>query len=327
MLHSNRIYQLFILILILNINLNSKPVIVHDPAIIADTDNIYLFCTGYGISNYISKNLTDWTSLKPVFEEAPIWTYSIVPEFKNHIWAPDISYHNGQYYLYYSVSSFGRNGSAIGLAINQCLIPENSNYKWIDKGIVLESVPGRDLWNAIDPNLCFDENNEPWLTFGSFWTGIKLVKLNENCKDLSVPEKWYSIAKRIRDCSTNDTLPGEGAIEAPFIINRNGYFYLFASIDFCCRGNNSNYKIIVGKSGKITGPYIDKQGISLLDGGGTIIQQGDILYSATGHNCIFSKDNIDYIAYHAYSKELNGQPVLVIKKLVWDENGWPSVSQ
>jgi arabinan endo-1,5-alpha-L-arabinosidase len=75
-----------------------------------------------------------------------------------------------QYYLYYAVSAFGKNTSAIGVATNKTLDPSDKNFNWIDHGEVIESVPGRDLWNAIDPNLIIAEN-EPWLVFGSFWNG------------------------------------------------------------------------------------------------------------------------------------------------------------
>ncbi len=76
------------------------------------------------------------------------------------------------YYLYYSVSAFGKNTSCIGVATNTTLDPGDKNYKWVDHGKVIQSVPGRDLWNAIDPNVVLDESQQPWMVFGSFWSGI-----------------------------------------------------------------------------------------------------------------------------------------------------------
>ena len=131
---------------------------VHDPVMIKQGDTWYLFCTGWGISSFSSKDMQNWKKEKPVFASAPQWAVNAVPSFKGHIWAPDISYHNGKYYLYYSVSAFGKNTSCIGLAINKTLDPASPDFKWEDQGKVIQSVPGRDMWNAIDPNQIDDEN-------------------------------------------------------------------------------------------------------------------------------------------------------------------------
>ena len=93
----------------------SVDLLVHDPVVIQQDSMYYLFCTGNGITNYSSKDLKSWTKEAPVFNKKPKWADNVVSEFKNHIWAPDISFHNETYYLYYSISSFGKNTSAIGL--------------------------------------------------------------------------------------------------------------------------------------------------------------------------------------------------------------------
>ena len=126
---------------------------VHDPCIIRQDSTYYIFCTGFGISVFSSTDLKDWKNEKPVFSTAPEWAVQEIPGFRGHIWAPDISYHNGQYYLYYAASAFGKNTSAIGIATNKTLNPSDKKFKWIDHGKVIQSVPGRDMWNAIDPNL------------------------------------------------------------------------------------------------------------------------------------------------------------------------------
>src|SRR5699024_8750474 len=148
------------------------------------------------------------------------------------------------------VSAFGKNTSAIGLAINQTLDEHRSDYHWEDQGIIVRSIPGRDMWNAIDPQLIIDEEGDPWLDFGSFWEGIKLVKLKSDLTGIAQPESWFTIASRKRTFGISDTLPGDAAIEAPYIFYYKGYYYLFVSYDYCCRGSNSNYKIMVGRSKK-----------------------------------------------------------------------------
>ncbi len=299
---------------------------VHDPVMIREGDTYYLFCTGMGISVFSSKDRTNWKKEPPVFEFAPTWAVETIPGFKGHIWAPDISFHNGEYYLYYSVSAFGKNTSCIGLATNKSLDPKDKNFKWVDHGKVVQSVPGRDLWNAIDPNLVVDFQQVPWLSFGSFWSGMKLVKLNPDRKSIAEPEEWHTISKRARDFKTDDRDPGEGAVEAPFIFKKNGLFYLFVSFDFCCRGAESTYKMVVGRSDKVQGPYRDKNGNRLDEGGGTLVLKGNERYPGVGHNSVYTIDGEDVMLFHAYDMQDGGKPVLKIVNLRWDDNGWPEAS-
>ncbi len=296
---------------------------VHDPVVIKQKDTYYLYCTGKGISVLSSKDLKNWQPEPSIFKEKPHWVDVVVPNFDNHIWAPDISFHNNTYYLYYSISAFAKNTSAIGIATNTTLNPKDPAYKWIDHGIVIQSQPNRDMWNAIDPNLVFDDSNTPWLTFGSFWEGLKMVKLNPDLKSIANPQEWHTIAKRKRSFDLPDTDPGDAALEAPFIFKKKGYYYLFLSWDLCCRGDKSTYKVVVGRSKNPTGPYIDKTGKSLNEGGGSLVVEGDENYFGVGHNSVYTFDNKDYIFYHGYEKKSNGAPKLIIKKLLWDTEDWP----
>lgn len=300
---------------------------VHDPVMIKQGETYYLFHTGKGISMWSSKDMKHWNEEAPVFSTAPAWAVKAVPGFKNnHIWAPDISFHNGKYYLYYSISAFGKNTSCIGLATNTTLNPKDKNYKWVDHGKVIQSVPGRDMWNAIDPNLITDEKGTPWLAFGSFWNGLKLVKLREDRMAVAQPEEWTTIASRKRDFALEDTLAGDGAIEAPFIFKKNGYYYLFASTDYCCRGENSDYKMVVGRAKDVKGPYLDKDGKSMAQGGGSLVLQGNKAWNGVGHNAVVSFEGKDYIVFHAYDAADKGKPKLRIEPLSWSAELWPQVA-
>jgi arabinan endo-1,5-alpha-L-arabinosidase len=263
--------------------------------------------------------------MEPVFSSPPEWALEAVDGFRGHIWAPDISFHQGTYYLYYSVSAFGKNTSCIGLATNSTLDPADPDYGWIDQGKVLQSVPGRDLWNAIDPNLVFDEEGNGWLTFGSFWRGMKLFRLNETLDAPAEPQEWHTIASRPRDYYTDEEDPGEAAIEAPFIFKKNEYYYLFVSWDFCCRGIESNYKIMVGRSKEVKGPYLDKWGRDMRFGGGSPVLEGNRDYPGVGHNSAYTFDGKDYLVFHAYDASDNGRPKLMIREISWDQDGWPVV--
>jgi arabinan endo-1,5-alpha-L-arabinosidase len=307
-------------------NTEAQDIRVHDPVMIKQGDTYYLFCTGMGISVFSSRDMKSWNKESSVFESGPQWAIDAIPGFKGHIWAPDISFHDGVYYLYYSVSSFGKNTSCIGLATNTTLNKNDSNYKWTDQGKVIQSVPGRDLWNAIDPNLAYDDNGQPWLVFGSFWSGMKLVKMNANLKEIAEPEEWHTVSKRPRDFKTDDYKAGEGAVEAPFIFKKNGFYYLFVSFDVCCKGINSTYKIMIGRSGKIQGPYVDKDSVRLDEGGGSIVLKGNESWHGVGHNSTYSFDGKDYLITHAYDASDEGRPKLIIKEISWDKDGWPVVS-
>ncbi|BAV08697.1 arabinan endo-1,5-alpha-L-arabinosidase [Filimonas lacunae] len=300
---------------------NDTLIPVHDPVMIKQDSVYYLFCTGKGISVWASTDRLHWKKQNPVFDSLP-WGVKAVPGFVNHIWAPDISYHNGLYYLYYSVSAFGKNTSCIGVATNPTLHANDANYHWTDHGKVVESIPGRDLWNAIDPNLSVDDKGQPWLVFGSFWNGIKLVKLDSSRLQLSQPQQWYSVASRKRECVA-DTAAGNGAIEAPFIYKKNGYYYLFVSFDFCCRGEKSTYKMMVGRSAQITGPYLDKNNTPMLQGGGTLVLQGNAQWHGVGHNAVCNWDGKDYLIFHGYDAADKGRSKLRIAPLSWDVDGWP----
>lgn len=285
---------------------------VHDPVMIRQDSTYYLFCTGFGISVWSSKDMKTWQAEKPVFPQAPAWAMEAVPGYRGHTWAPDIAYHNGTYYLFYSVSAFGKNTSCIGLTTNKTLHPDSPDYQWTDHGKVLESAPGRDDWNAIDPNLAFDEQGIPWLAFGSFWSGIKLVKLDSTLT--KTEGALISLASRRN--------PGNGAIEAPFIFRKDDFYYLFASVDFCCRGEKSDYKMIVGRSHAITGPYTDKAGIDLMKGGGTLVLEGNKDWYGVGHNAVCTFAGQDYLVFHGYAAANRGRACLRMEVLEW-KDGWP----
>jgi arabinan endo-1,5-alpha-L-arabinosidase len=298
---------------------------VHDPVIIRQDSTYYIFCTGFGVSVFSSTDMKHWKKEKPVFAAAPQWAVQEIPGFRGHIWAPDISYHNGEYYLYYAVSAFGKNTSAIGVATNKTLDPSSKNFNWIDHGKVIESVPGRDMWNAIDPNLIVAEN-DPWLVFGSFWNGMKLVKLDSSLTKAAEPENWFTVASRQRNYILPDSVAGDAAIEGPFIYKKDNYYYLFVSFDYCCRGEKSTYKMMVGRSEKVYGPYIDKDGVAMNLGGGSLVLEGDKNWNGVGHNAVANFNGIDYLVFHGYDANDNGKPKLRIEKLNWI-NGWPVVAR
>ncbi len=294
----------------------SAQVEVHDPVMARENGTYYVFSTGPGITVYSSTDQTHWQYADRVFPGEPTWARSVAPDFDGHIWAPDIYHKDGKFYLYYSVSAFGQNTSAIGVTVNETLNPNAPNYEWQDQGIVIQSAPERDNWNAIDPAVIEDDNGNPWMSFGSFWGGLKLVKLNDDMKSLAQPQEWYDLATR----------PGVtyNPIEAPYIFKKGGYYYLFASFDFCCQGVNSTYKLMVGRSQNLQGPYYDKEGVSMMDGGGSLVIEGNEDWAGLGHNAVYTFDHNEQMVLHAYETADNGIQKLRILNVQW-QDGWPVV--
>jgi arabinan endo-1,5-alpha-L-arabinosidase len=321
---------------VFSVNAQSLPesISVHDPVMIRQDSIYYIFCTGMGISVWSSTDMKNWKKRKPVFNKPPQWALDTIKDFKGHIWAPDISYYNGQYYLYYAVSAFGKNTSAIGVATNKTLDSASTDFGWIDHGRLIQSYPGKTNWNAIDPNFVTDATGQPWLVFGSFWDGIKLVKLQEDGLHIAEdPDKIPTVASRKKKSSPDnppavDDNPkdaGGNAIEAPFIFKKNGYYYFFASIDYCCKGVKSTYKMIVGRSKNVQGPYLDKGGISLAKGGGSLLLAGNESWYGVGHNGAYTFDGVDYLLFHGYDAGDNGKPKLRIEVISWDKDAWPVI--
>jgi arabinan endo-1,5-alpha-L-arabinosidase len=289
---------------------------VTDPRVIQEGNTFYLFSTGPGIPIRTSTDLTHWQTAGQVFAATPNWALAQVPGATS-IWAPDVSYFNGLYHLYYAVSTFGGQRSVIGLATNTTLDPSAPGYHWVDQGEVIESSPGLTNYNAIDPNIVIDPLTGVWLAFGSQWSGIKLVAIDPATgKPEGRHPRPHPLASR----------PGSAPIEAPFIFQRDGYYYLFVSFDVCCMGVNSTYRIMVGRSTSVTGPYLDQRGRPMTRGGGTQVLAGNARDRGPGHNAVLAVGGTDYLVYHTYDALNDGTPTLQIRPLLWTPDGWPVVA-
>jgi len=287
-------------------------IVVHDPTMVRRPDGRYfVFSTNDGIQIRTSTDRIHFSFAGRVFPNGVSWAAPYAPNTRE-LWAPDISYHNGQYWLYYSASTFGSNVSAIGLATSPTAEPGT----WTDRGMVYSSSRSSD-YNAIDPNLFVDPaTGRWWLTFGSFWTGIKMIEIDPATgKQAPWNTTRYSLAQR----------PSSTAIEAPYIVYRNGYYYLFVSFDYCCRGSSSTYRVMVGRSTSVTGPYYDRAGVPMMNGGGTEIlaSQGNV--RGPGHPAVMVDTDQTLLIYHWYDASDGGTPKLGINFLSWDSAGWPYV--
>jgi arabinan endo-1,5-alpha-L-arabinosidase len=319
----------------------------HDPEIIKQGDTYYLFPTGGAVSS--SSDLIHWEFAYNIFEKAPDWvTDDIVgapgsgsplagggngpvslaspsPRPRGgRIAAPDVQLVNGVYYLFYNVTAFAKNTSAIGVATNNTLDPHSPDFHWVDHGMVVQSIPNRDMWNAIDANLVMDRA-QGWLVFGSFWGGIKMVKLAPDLLSIAKPQVWFTLARQPRNFNLDDTDPGDGTIEGPFVYKHFQYFYLFVSLGYCCRGVDSDYNLVVGRSRTVEGPYVDRDGKLLSRGGGTPIAKGNADWAGVGHNSAYTMDGKSILIMHGYDKRDNGRSKLILREIKWDRGDWPSI--
>lgn len=302
---------------------------VHDPVMAWEDSTYYMYCTGMGIQQMTSKDMKTWTvKPEPLMTVIPQWTRDSVPGFTHHVWAPDIMRWHGRWWLAYSCSTFGKNGSAIGLLSTRSL----ARPIWNDEGCIVASREKRDQWNAIDPNFVIDDNDQPWMVWGSFWDGIQLAKL-DTTMHIARGEKPKTIARRYNpnfepsEPNPTSKFAGPNAIEAPFIFKHGGYYYLFVSWDYCCRGAKSNYRVAVGRSKKIEGPYIDHKGQDMRLGGGKIFLEGDKKqFEAAGHCAVYHVDGQDIFICHGYSVAHQGASILVQRSISWTADGWPTLN-
>lgn len=254
-----------------------------------------------------STDLETWEYIGNAFDTKPSWKSDA------YLWAPDINYYDGTYYLYYSYSQWGDNNPGIGVATS-----DTPDGPFDDQGKVFDDNEiGVD--NSIDP--CFHVvDSTPYMVWGSYGKdGIYRVELTSDGTD------WVS--------GTKEEIASD-AYEGAFIWERNGYYYLFVSSGSCCEGHSSTYKVNVGRSDSFFGPYTGKDGTDLLNDGATLILEEGAYFAGPGHNAVFTDDNgQDWLIYHAYDKsepeyvcnDEYPRRSLMLDTIDW-VNGWPEIN-
>lgn len=298
----------------------SGNIAIHDPSILVTDQGWVSFATGVENApdegtprTKTSPDGIAWTESGPLPGGLPDWIEEELGHRPKNLWAPSAFEREGTVHLYYSASTFGSNESAIGLMTNEAFDPENPTEGWRDQGMVLRSHRGDDF-NAIDP-FRIDTGAGAFLAFGSFWDGIRMVELDPQSGKPAADAQLIPIASR-----------GGGAVEAPAILEHDGRFYLFVSFDSCCRGVASTYRIMVGRAEEVTGPYIDRDGKPMLEGGGTLVQAAEDRYRGPGGQEVFTVVGEPWLAYHYYDRERGGMPKLQVAPIRFDAEGWPQLA-
>ena len=296
--------------------------LIRDPSTMVKAGSTYwIYGTANGVYQFSSTDRLNWTYRGSVFANRPGWVAGNTGNTDGAAWAPDVHYFNGKWYLYYSYSSFGTNNSGIGVATNTNNLDPGS---WVDQGMVIGSR--NTNYNAIDPCIFQDAGGTPWMVFGSYFSGIKLVKINP-ANGMRADSNMYTLAQHPQSSSNS--------VEASAIYYHNGFYYLFVNWDSCCAGNTSGYNIRVGRATSVTGPYLDKDGANLQNGGGSMFlcsvenkNNGQRFDDEVGpgHVGILSDTDGDWLSCHyEWARDRSGATTVNLLKLSWDADGWPRV--
>lgn len=301
--------------------------LVHDPTIIRSGSTYYVLSTDPGTTNgqvgdlpiLCSADKINWTRCGQVFNTIPSWVTALYPGITT-LWAPDVSYFNGVYHVYYAASSFGANTSSIGLATAPTMAGP-----WTDSGGPIVQSTSASNFNAIDPNILIDYGTGTtvqhiWLNYGSFYGGIYQQEIDPSTGTL------LSSNSNIYQLATRPGVTGD-PIEGASLVQKNGYYYLFASFGSCCNTpyTTDTYEIAVGRGTSPNGPFVDQSGTSMLDGGGTVILSTSGAFTAPGGEFVYTDSvNGDLIAFHALSNNQNGLDYLFVNGLTWT-NDWPVI--
>ncbi|KAJ8230675.1 hypothetical protein LV156_006511 [Aspergillus fumigatus] len=262
---------------------------VHDPALIRrESDGKYFrFSTGNKISYASSSSIEGpWTVLGSVLPSGS----SIDLPGNDDLWAPDVSLVNGVYHVYYSVSTFGSQSSAIGLATSSTM----DLNSWTDHGSTGIQSSSSKPYNAIDGNL-FKDGGTYYMNFGSFWHDIYQAPMNSAAT--SVASSSYNIAYNPS---------GTHAVEGAFMYKYGNYYYLFFSAGICCGYDTSRpasgeeYKIKVCRSTSATGNFVDANGVACTNGGGTVVLESHGNVYGPGGQGVFTDPSLGPILYYHY---------------------------
>jgi len=285
---------------------------MHDPSTVIEAGGkFYVYATGTGLPAFQSEDGWTWHRAGSVMQAVPGGKPGpdVIARGGNNSWAPDIIRAGDKYFLYYAAPG-PQPKAAVGLLVGRTLDPASPDYKWEDGGPIVWSDGVEDS-NAIDPGVMRDPTNGTmWLTYGSYFGYIRLVELDPKT------------GKRLRP----EAKPVNIAInsEASVMIVHDGWYYLLVTHGSCCAGGNSSYNIRMGRSRKVTGPFLDNMGIDMLQGGGKLFAGSSGRHIGPGHFGLLDLgDGVQKFSCH-YESDLDrgGISVLDIRPLLW-RDGWP----
>ena len=288
---------------------------VADPTVIRTDEGFYLYATqtnSYWIPIYFSKDLVNWEFKRSAFRKATRPTEDVLPG-GGAFWAPEIRYINGKYVLYFSWAKWGDGSiSYTAVATSDSPVGDFLNAKPL---LITDDFGS----NCID-QFYYEEDGKKYMFVGSF-NGIYVTELTDDGLSVKRDADGKLVLKK-QVCGR--------AFEGTNIYKKGKYYYLFASINNCCDGINSRYKVVVGRSEKLLGPYVDRKGKDMLDNSWELVLEGDgETFFGPGHNSIIIPDDAgtDWMIYHSYVKENGavGGRLGMLDRIVWSADGWPTI--
>lgn len=286
-----------------------------DPTVIRTEEGFYLYATqtnSYWIPIYFSKDLVNWEFKRSAFRNATKPKPDVLPG-GGAFWAPEIRYINGKYVLYFSWAKWGDGSiSYTAVATSDSPVGDFLNAKPL---LITDDFGS----NCID-QFYYEEDGKKYMFVGSF-NGIYVTELTDDGLSVKRDADGKLVLKK-QVCGR--------AFEGTNIYKKGKYYYLFASINNCCDGINSRYKVVVGRSEKLLGPYVDRKGKDMLDNSRELVLEGDgETFFGPGHNSIIIPDDAgtDWMIYHSYVKENGavGGRLGMLDRIVWSADGWPTI--
>lgn len=292
---------------------------VADPTVIRTDEGFYLYATqtnSYWIPIYFSKDLVNWEFKRSAFRKATRPTEDVLPG-GGAFWAPEIRYINGKYVLYFSWAKWGDGSiSYTAVATSDSPVGDFLNAKPL---LITDDFGS----NCID-QFYYEEDGKKYMFVGSF-NGIYVTELTDDGLSVKRGADGKPVLKK-QVCGR--------AFEGTNIYKKGKYYYLFASINNCCPNNgmDSKYKVVVGRSENLLGPYVDRKGKDMLDNSWELVLEGDgETFFGPGHNSIIIPDDAgtDWMIYHSYVKEngMVGGRLGMLDRIVWSADGWPTIKK
>lgn len=322
-----------------------------------------------------SLDLVTWEYLGATMKDIPSWVLPKLNEIRHNMglgdseadlslsgyWAPCVrKVSDNLYRMYYAITIDGTIDGAISWGERAFIgMMESSNpadiTSWLDKGYVLTNYSDRELnyhvsptswqecyykYNAIDPSYIVTPEGQHWLIYGSWNSGIAAVELNASTGmpvASPMPNPWgaeneAAFGKRVFRRAVNDRWQ---ASEAPEVIYRDGWYYLFLAYD----GLDIPYNTRVVRSKNVNGPYLNILGQDVTDGNEAfpIVTHpykfsDDQGWVGISHCAVFDDGdgNWYYASQQRYPTTAGGaNPNALmlggVRSILWTSDGWPVV--
>ena len=294
---------------------------IHDPSVIALDGRFAAFGTGEqgptrgAIRVKTSQDGVVWRDAGTIGKGVPKWGIETLGYKSDNVWAPSVSRHGDRTYLYYALSTFGLNASAIGLMTNARFDPGKTRRGLGGRGTRPEIESDARISTPSTPIASTSRTAAPFSSGARSGPGSSSARLDPVSGKLLDPN-----AQPIALASRNG-----GAVEAPSLLEHDGKFYLFVAFDQCCKGVGSTYSTRIGRADRIEGPYLDKDGRDMMQGGGSpfMVATGHVI--GPGGAEPVKTDKGDMLAYHYYDGDHAGAPTLELAPLRWTTKGWPAL--